>query len=236
MIAVAEYMDTSGGGFEWGVRFPKAGHFSSVTLCFAGASVLLCTVFLALIPPFAIRLFPVTGLILILSCGVFHGLIPSDDIGVYIEGTKLQFNHGRAFFITLAAGAVNIAVGLSALVLRKTEFLNTVSTFFELDYDTPWTTKALKEHAEERRRAEMGVKIRAVSGIRASMRRFRASMRGGGRRRGDDGCVEGKAAEWNPFEGEELAMEEVRDTEEGRTKQTRTAAAGGGVDIGVQSE
>ena len=92
-------------------------------------------------------------------------------IGVFVEGVPVAFRLGSAYYTVIAAGALN-ALGAFAIIV----FFPTLSTFLELDYDTPWENKQLKEYSKSRRKKKTTTNFYVDARLRGSMRRFRESI------------------------------------------------------------
>ena len=76
VITVTEYMDTSGGGFEWATAIPQAGHYTRQMVCVAAASFAVTVALLVLIPAYGIRLLSVTGCLLLCCNALYYFLYP----------------------------------------------------------------------------------------------------------------------------------------------------------------
>merc|ERR1719153_12054 len=68
-----------------------------------------------------------------------------------VEGVPLEFQFGRSCYIILAAGVVNVLLGIGTYLLVYVGYCDNISTFFELDYDSPWGCKELEKCMREDR-------------------------------------------------------------------------------------
>ena len=180
MISVAEYMETSGGGFQWASNYPTAGYFAEVALDYALCSNVLQIILIVLIPHVGIRFFFVTGVLMTLSIWIYWFNVPSKTISIVVESNKLELNFGLAFYIILVVGVLDILFSIVIFMLKKCRCMRTISTFFELDYDTPWDNKTIKEDSKQRKEqlaSSLATKVFVDSRLRASVRRFRESIR-----------------------------------------------------------
>lgn len=120
---------------------------------------------------------------------------------IRVEGSPLELTIGSTFVFTALCGALNFILALCIYCLRTgkwvryvkslaltekpdsslswTSFVSmtfrNVSTYFELNYDTPWATKVLTEDSAARRK-EMTTQLFVNSRLRASLRKFRNSI------------------------------------------------------------
>jgi len=105
----------------------------------------------------------------------------STNLTIYVEGRPLTFTPGRTFYLFLAAGVVNLATAMGIAGIGKAGIAN-VTTFLELDYDTPWATKRLEQDSRERRelaeeRGGGGGLFQRGSNLKSSFIRVRNSIR-----------------------------------------------------------
>ncbi len=171
VVTVAEYMETRGDGFQWGVRFPAAGYFTRITLHFAAATLVACGIFLVLVPLYGVLLCSATGAVMLLASFVFWVLLPDVDKDViHVEGLPLRFCLSTAFFLNSAVGASDVLLGALALALRRYGFAG--ETFLELNYDTPWDNRKIEQDSE-RRKEEAEYHANGFSLVQS---RFRRSM------------------------------------------------------------
>lgn len=185
VITVAEYLDQRGGAFQWGASFSAAGYFTSVTLCFAMTTHSVSVVLLVLIPSHGLRVTGITGLIMMIATLIYATLLPSTTLPIFIEGVPLQLAMGRCFISVFVVGLLNSLIALSTLILRNFELGVTLSTFLELNFDTPWDNKKLKAESEARREANL-TRLFVDSRLRPSIRRFRNSFKQSRRSKSQD--------------------------------------------------
>ncbi|XP_059095294.1 dual oxidase maturation factor 1-like [Tigriopus californicus] len=185
VITVAEYLDQRGGAFQWGASFSAAGYFTSVILCFAMTTHSVSLVLLVLIPSHGLRVTGITGLLMMTATLIYATLLPSTALPIFIDGVPLQFGMGRCFISVFVLGLLNSLMALSTLILRNFQLGVTLSTFLELNYDTPWDNKKLKADSEARREANL-TRLFVDSRLRPSIRRFRNSFRHSRRSKSQD--------------------------------------------------
>jgi len=178
VITVAEYMDTSGGGFEWATAIPQAGHYTKHLLYLAGASFAVTVALLILIPSYGIGLLAITGCILLSCNALFCLLYPSHLRTIIIEGNPVRFYYGSSFLMVLVCGLSDLLASLTLLCIQRVDGMKYVSTFFELDFDTPWDHKILQEESEERRRDSVLTDFSSLNAtVRMSVQKVRRSLR-----------------------------------------------------------
>eukprot|EP00095_Tigriopus_kingsejongensis_P003304 maker-scaffold355_size198070-snap-gene-0.40 protein:Tk03304 transcript:maker-scaffold355_size198070-snap-gene-0.40-mRNA-1 annotation:"conserved hypothetical protein" len=176
IVTVAEYMDSRGGNFNWNESFATAGYFARIILYFAVVSHVLQGVLLMLVPNHGLRCMAMTGALQISAGFIYSWNLPSPAFLIYVEGTPIEFQMGRCFVSVLVCGFLNLILGVLGLLVNKSRLEYTLSTFMELNYDTPWATKKLKADSEARREANL-TQLFVDSRIRASVRRFRESLK-----------------------------------------------------------
>ena len=57
--------------------------------------------------------------------------------------------------MVLICGFANISTGIAVLLINAMRDVKAVSTFFELDFDTPWDNKVLQEDSKNRRQSQL---------------------------------------------------------------------------------
>ena len=57
--------------------------------------------------------------------------------------------------MVLICGFANISTGIAVLLINAMRDVRAVSTFFELDFDTPMDTRVLQEDSKNRRQSQM---------------------------------------------------------------------------------
>ena len=179
VIVVAEYMDTVGGGFQWGSAIPAAGYYAGVTLQFAAVCYAVTLILLVLIPSYGMYTLAATGAVMVSSCLVYYLSFPGSGLStIVVEGNPLRFEFGVAFVLVLTSGVANIFAAATVLIISALRNVKSVSTFFELDFDTPFDNKVLKADSEQRRKqSTTAIPQPPPSFMRASVRRFRESLR-----------------------------------------------------------
>ena len=73
-------------------------------------------------------------------------------LDIYVEGQKLDLAMGLSFYLTLTCGILNMLLYLVSVLLLRCGLLRTFSTFLELDFDTPWENKKIREDMEEKKK------------------------------------------------------------------------------------
>ena len=158
-------------------------------LVFAGIATALTFVLLVLIPPYGIIMIVIDGFLLLCSVAIFYFFIPNDDIGMFVEGIRVEFRFGVCFYVTLIAGSLNLVSGSVMWLLLRLECFKTISTFFELDYDTPWNDKRIREDSKRTKLETLSTQFYVDSTLRGSMRRFREKCKRMRRSRSHDSGV-----------------------------------------------
>merc|ERR1719245_135088 len=175
MIVVAEYMDTFGGGFKWGLAIPAAGYYASVALYFSALAFCVTLVLLLVIPSYGMATMVLTSNL------VYYLMFPMHVQTVVVEGAPLRFQFGLCFSMVLICGFANISTGVAVLIINAMRDVKAVSTFFELDFDTPMDVKVLQEDSKNRRQSQMIAKatlsLAMPAMLRSSVRRVRESLR-----------------------------------------------------------
>jgi len=97
------------------------------------------------------------------------------NLTIYVEGRPLTFGLGRTLFLILISGAVNLGCALTILTLVKYGMASSISTFLELDYNTPWSSKCMVEDSKKRKELA-SQNVRSSLG-RSSFIRMRNSIR-----------------------------------------------------------
>ena len=103
----------------------------------------------------------------------------STNLTIYVEGRRLTFSPGRTFYLFLTSGVVNLCTALAIAGMGKGGVAN-IKTFLELDYDTPWATKRLKQDSRERKELaeeEEEGQFKRGSALKSSFFRVRQSIR-----------------------------------------------------------
>jgi len=182
MIIVTEYMDTFGGGFKWGLAIPAAGYYASVALYFSAVAFAVTLLLLMVIPTYGMATMVLTGALMMSSNLIYYLVFPGHVQTVVVEGAPLRFQFGLCFSMVLVCGFANVSTGIAVLIINAMRDVKAVSTFFELDFDTPWDHKVLQEDSQNRRKSQLlaqntlGIGLNTTF-LRSSVRRMRESLR-----------------------------------------------------------
>ena len=66
-----------------------------------------------------------------------------------------RFQFGLSFSMVLICGFLNISTGVAVLLINAMRDVKAVSTFFELDFDTPCEFKKLQEDSKNRKQSQL---------------------------------------------------------------------------------
>jgi len=186
MITVAEYLEDG----IWGRALPAAGVYARAWLYAAGCGLLTACAFTCAAPPLAPRAFGATGVLMLVSVAVFWRMLPplsSSDL--IVEGQAIGFFPGPTFWLMFSAGGVLLAFSAFCLTLSVTRGKAGVATFFELDYNTAFDDRILKEDSQRRKdeassqRPSMATQFYVDARLRVTFRRLRASIKASSNRR-----------------------------------------------------
>ena len=75
------------------------------------------------------------------------------NLTIWVSGCPLSFTPGRTFYLMLAGGTANLLAALTVLIMIKFGMASSISTYLEIDYDTPWSSKKIVKEMEERKDA-----------------------------------------------------------------------------------
>merc|ERR1711974_48836 len=75
------------------------------------------------------------------------------NLTIWVYGVPLSITPGRTFYLLLAGGTANLLAALTVLSMIKFGMASSISTYLEIDYDTPWSSKKMVKEMEERKDA-----------------------------------------------------------------------------------
>lgn len=172
IISIAEYLATNGHGFSWGPMFTAAGDGAKVTLEFALASTIITTVLIIVVPSHGICLFPLSGVLMVISCIVYWSYSPDPKHLVFVEGIAIPIDFGRTIFLVFFVGIFDIILGFLSIILLNLKLLGTFSTYMELHYDTPWSDQVIVTDMKNRHAI-----AQSTQSIRKSIRRLKSAFK-----------------------------------------------------------
>lgn len=108
---------------------------------FASVSFAITLVFLVVIPEYGLFTLAFTGVLMMFSNLVYYLLFPGHLRTIVVEGSPMVFQFGESFILVFISGFLNLCAGLSVLAVNQLKDIKAISTFFELDFDTPWDHK-----------------------------------------------------------------------------------------------
>ncbi|KAL1436377.1 hypothetical protein MTO96_049737 [Rhipicephalus appendiculatus] len=172
ILTIAEYFSQDMEGFCWGRRYRLAGHYAFILLWTSLALWLLMNVLLCAVPRYGAYAMQLTGLIMLLSGGLYSSLLPARPLIIPFEGGLLRFNFGWCYWAVLGAGellptmhlflllssiktsarfcaerSAAAICGLSIAVL-DIFFPRKFSTILDVDYDTPYRHVVAQEFTD----------------------------------------------------------------------------------------
>ena len=77
------------------------------------------------------------------------------NLTIWVSGCPLSFTPGRTFYLMLAGGTANLLAALTVLIMIKFGMASSISTYLEIDYDTPWSSKKIAKEMQERKDASV---------------------------------------------------------------------------------
>jgi len=151
ILTVAELFSRNE-GYAYGRMVSFSGDF--VNLCLISALILnsLGILLMVSVPRNGYAVYLGVGTFLIFSSISYMFMCPYFQKNhLRVEGVPLEFQFGRSCYVILAAGVVNVLLGIGMYLLVYVGYCDNISTFFELDYDSPWGCKELEKCMREDR-------------------------------------------------------------------------------------
>ena len=143
---------------------------ASVALYFSALAFCVTLVLLLVIPSYGMATMVLTGALMMTSNLVYYLMFPMHVQTVVVEGAPLRFQFGLCFSMVLICGFANISTGVAVLIINAMRDVKAVSTFFELDFDTPMDVKVLQEDSKNRRQSQMLAKATLSLAMPAMLR------------------------------------------------------------------
>ena len=141
-----------------------------MALYFSALAFCVTLVLLLVIPSYGMATMVLTGALMMTSNLVYYLMFPMHVQTVVVEGAPLRFQFGLCFSMVLICGFANISTGVAVLIINAMRDVKAVSTFFELDFDTPMDVKVLQEDSKNRRQSQMLAKATLSLAMPAMLR------------------------------------------------------------------
>lgn len=173
-LIILDYLSTH--EFNWGKRISAAGSFTEFTLILSLSIWALGVVLFVATPFYGIFALILNGIILLSTVLVYQQSLPSIPI-MFIDGTPMHFSLGRSYYIIVTIALCNCLGGILMWFLVQFNYCTKISTFLEINFDTPWDNRRIMQDSTERKEAAIGTTFeRFRNSVRRSVRRFGSSF------------------------------------------------------------
>lgn len=134
ILTVAEHFSVDREGFVWGRCYRSAGYYSYMMLWTAFAIWLVGNVLFCMVMRYGAYSMILTGVVLLLTNGLYYLLLPKYDLEIRFDKEVLKFKFGWCYWLVMATGALCIFVGAIIAIIDACSPQH-MSLIFEMDKD-----------------------------------------------------------------------------------------------------
>ncbi|XP_043236782.1 uncharacterized protein LOC122389131 [Amphibalanus amphitrite] len=136
LVTALEVLSKDAGPCTYGRHFRRAGYVTSWLVGGLLAAWLVGTLLLGSVPHLAAKTMCWTGVLAAATAGTYALLMPSHEMQLRFDGVLMRVHLSWCFWLLLAVGALNIALG-GWMLYKESRSPGYFSTVFEVDFDMP---------------------------------------------------------------------------------------------------